>query len=62
MKAYGMEAVSRGQSAMGMFDIFSHSLACVLMAAWSLYLANLVQRQILEAHRFEVAFEGEVLK
>ena len=62
MKAHGMEAASRGQSAMGMLDIFSHSLACVMMAAWSLYLANLVQRQILESHRFEAAFEGEVLK
>jgi len=62
MKAHGMEVASRGQSAMGMLDMFSHSLACVMMAVWSLYLANLVQRQLLEAHRFEVAFEGEGLK
>jgi hypothetical protein len=37
-------------------------LACVMMAGWSLYLSNLVQRQLLEAQRFEVAFDGEVLK
>lgn len=62
MKAHGMEAVSRGQYPMGVLDMFSRVLACVMMAAWSLYLANLVQRQILESHRFAVAFEGEILE
>jgi hypothetical protein len=62
MTADGMQAGSRGQSPMNMLDMFSHGLACVMMALWSLYLANLVQRQLLEARRFEVTFEGEVLK
>lgn len=62
MTAHGMEAGSRGQSSMSMLDMFSHGLACAMMALWSLYLANLVQRQLLEAQRFEVSFEGEVLK
>ena len=62
MAVDGMRAGSRGQDPMNMLDMFSRGLACVMMAAWSLYLANLVQRQLLEAHRFEAAFEGEVLK
>lgn len=62
MKAGGMQAASRGQDPMNMLDMFSHSLACVMMALWSLYLASLVQRQLLEAQRFEAVFEGEVLK
>ena len=62
MTAHGMEAGSRGQDPMSMLDMFSHGLASAMMALWSLYLANLVQRQQLEAQRFKVAFEGEVLK
>lgn len=62
MTVNGMEAGSRGQSMMSMLDMFSHGLACVMMALWSMYLANLVQRQILESQRFEVFFEGEVVK
>jgi lysylphosphatidylglycerol synthetase-like protein (DUF2156 family) len=62
MAVDGMRAGSRGQDPMNMLDMFSHSLACVMMATWSLYLANLVQRQLLEAQRFEVTFNGEVLK
>ena len=62
MTASGMEAASRGSHGMGVIDKFSHGLACVMMAAWSLYLSNLVQRQLFEQQRFDVAFEGEVLE
>lgn len=62
MTAEGMQMASRGSHGMSMIDQFSHALACVMMAFWSLYLSNLVQRQILEAERYEVIFEGETLK
>jgi hypothetical protein len=62
MSADGMQMASRGNHGMSMIDTFSHALACVMMAGWSLYLSNLVQRQLLEAQRFEVAFDGGVLK
>ncbi len=62
MTSDGMHAATRGNHGMSMIDKFSHALACVMMAGWSLYLSNLVQRQMLEAQRFEVAFDGEVLK
>lgn len=62
MTADGMQAGTRGAHGMSMIDKFSHGLACVMMASWSLYLSVLTQRQIFEAERFEVAFEGEVLK
>lgn len=62
MTAHGMEAASRGSHSMGVLDKFSHGLACVMMAVWSLYLSNLVQRQLFEQQRFDVGFEGEVLK
>ena len=58
----GMEAVSRGLYVMDHIEKFSHGFACVMMAVWSLYLSNLVHRQILERQRFDVGFEGEVLK
>ena len=62
MTVSGMEAASRGSHGMGVVDKFSHGLACVMMAVWSLYLSNLVQRQIFEQQRFDVEFDGEVLK
>ena len=62
MAVDGMNIANRGDHGMNMIDRFSHALACVMMAGWSLYLSNLVQRQLLEAQRFEVAFDGEVLK
>lgn len=62
MTADGMHTATRGSHGMSVIDQFSHALACVMMAAWSLYLSNLVQRQILEAERYEVIFEGETLK
>jgi len=52
MTAHGMEATARGSHSMGAVDKFSHGLACVMMAVWSLYLSNLVQRQIFEQERF----------
>ncbi len=57
-----MQGHTRGNHGMDIIDKFSHAVACVMMAGWSLYLSNLVQRQLLEAERFEVDFEGEVLK
>jgi hypothetical protein len=62
MAADGMQMADRGGHGMNAIYKFSHALACVMMAGWSLYLSNLVQRQLLEAQRFEVAFDGEVLK
>ena len=38
---------------MTMWDEVSHISACVMMALWSLYLANLVHRQMLERMRFD---------
>lgn len=38
---------------MGFVEVLSHSSAVIIMAAWSLYLSNLVQRQILERKRFD---------
>lgn len=57
-----MNGHTRGDHGMSMIDKASHALACIMMALWSLYLSNLVHRQLLEAQRFEVAFDGEVLK
>lgn len=37
---------------MSSIEVISHALAVVVMAAWSLYLSNLVSRQILEGKRF----------
>lgn len=62
MTADGMHTSTRGAHGMSLLDKFSHGLACVTMALWSLYLSSLTQRQIFEAKRFEVAFEGETLK
>jgi len=36
-------------------EVISHALAVIIMAAWSLYLSNLVSRQILEGKRFNAA-------
>ena len=38
---------------MSMIEMWSHGSAVVIMAAWSLYLSNLVHRQILERKRFD---------
>ena len=62
MTAEGMQMANRSSHGMSMIDKFAHALACVMMAGWSLYLSNLVQRQILEAERYEIIFEGETLK
>ena len=50
----GMEAVSRPMSHMPMttVDEVAHAAALIWLAGWSLYLANLVHRQILEHKRF----------
>ena len=38
---------------MTMMEMFSHAVAVIVMATWSLYLSNLVSRQILEGQRFD---------
>ena len=50
----GMEAVSRPMTHMPMttVDEVAHAAALIWLAGWSLYLANLVHRQILEHKRF----------
>lgn len=53
---YSLGNMNRGHSpemnSMGSLEILSHALAVVVMAGWSLYLSNLVSRQILEVERF----------
>lgn len=53
MTAEGMHQSTRGNHGMSLVDKISHGVACVMMAVWSLYLSNLVQRQLLELQRFE---------
>jgi len=54
MGANGMEMAARPNMDMPMttVDEVSHMAALVWLAGWSLYLANLVHRQILEHKRF----------
>ena len=47
----GMQAVSRSAHSHVDVAMWSHSLAIITLCAWSLYLANLVHRQILERKR-----------
>lgn len=62
MTVSGMEVASRGSHGMNHIDKLSHGFACIMMAVWSLYLSNLVERQLLEQQRFDVGFDGEALK
>lgn len=54
---YGAGNMTRGHSpqmeSMTMMEMLSHAVAVIVMAAWSLYLSNLVSRQILEGKRFD---------
>lgn len=50
------------EMSMNIIEMFSHGLASVIMAAWSLYLANLVHRQMLERERMVFVLEGEEVK
>jgi len=50
------------QHEMSMIDMLAHSVASVVMALWSLYLANLVMRQRLERQRMVFVLEGEEVK
>mgnify|MGYP000191385050 FL=1 len=61
----GMGGVARyapQEMSMNIIEVFSHGLACGIMAAWSLYLANLVHRQMLERKRMVYVLEGEEVK
>ena len=48
----GFVASSRGSSHHIDLSMYAHSLAIITLCVWSLYLANLVHRQILERKRF----------
>ena len=50
------------QHDMSLIDTLAHSVASVIMAIWSLYLANLVMRQRLERARMVFVLEGEEVK
>ena len=53
MRADGkMSGFTRGNDGMSMIDQVAHAAALIWLAGWSLYLANLVHRQILENKRF----------
>ena len=58
----GVARYAPQEMSMNMIEMFSHGLATVIMAAWSLYLANLVHRQILERTRMIFVLEGEEVK
>lgn len=50
------------QHDMSFIDTLAHGVASVIMALWSLYLANLVMRQRLERARMVFVLEGEEVK
>ena len=58
----GVTRYAPQEMSMNMIEMFSHGLACGIMAAWSLYLANLVHRQMLERQRMVYVLEGEEVK
>jgi len=58
----GISSHAPGMTSMTMIETVSHSAAVVMMACWSLYLANLVHRQMLESTRLVFVLEGEELK
>ena len=58
----GVARYAPQEMSMNMIEMFSHGLAAVIMALWSLYLANLVHRQILERERMVFVLEGEEVK
>ena len=58
----GVTRYAPQEMSMNFIEMFSHGLACGIMAAWSLYLANLVHRQMLERQRMVYVLEGEEVK
>lgn len=62
MNIGGIARHAPDEMSMNGIEIFSHGLATVMMAFWSLYLANLVHRQILERERMVFVLEGEEVK
>lgn len=58
----GATSHAPAMSAMTLIDTMSHSIAVVMMACWSLYLANLVHRQMLEKQRLVFVLDGEEVK
>ena len=57
-----MSSHAPSMSSMSLIDTISHSVASVTMALWSLYLANLTQRQTLERKRMMFVMDGEDMK
>ncbi|NIS49787.1 MAG: hypothetical protein GWN94_01510 [Phycisphaerae bacterium] len=62
MNLGGVARHAPDEMSMNVIEMFSHGLATVMMALWSLYLANLVHRQILERERMVFVLEGEEVK
>jgi len=58
----GVARYAPQEMSMSMIEMFSHALSCAMIAGWTLYLANLVMRQRLEAQRMIFVLEGEELK
>ena len=58
----GISTHAPSMSEMSLIDTLAHAAASVIMAAWSLYLANLVQRQVLERKRMMFVMDGEDMK
>ena len=58
----GVARYAPQEMSMNIIELFSHGLACGIMALWTLYLANLVHRQMLERERMIFVLEGEELK
>ena len=51
-----------GMTTMSLIDTMCHSAAVIIMACWSLYLANLVHRQMLEKQRVVFVLDGEEVR
>ena len=58
----GVTRYAPQEMSMNMIEMFSHGLACGIMALWTVYLANLVSRQELERQRMVYVLEGEEVK
>ena len=58
----GVTRYAPQEMSMNFIEMFSHGLACGIMALWTVYLANLVSRQELERQRMVYVLEGEEVK
>ena len=58
----GVTRYAPQEMSMNFIEMFSHGLACGIMALWTVYLANLVSRQELERQRMVYVLEGQEVK